>query len=213
MLPTASRPKRGISASILNKASHILNNMPNNKALEEPGAKDGNVSNCWSCTCLSCPPSVQHAWLGKTHPVELKLACVMPARFLLHVGNSLSGRLQASSQRNVQQGTTFNPTWAAAAAGSPPSAAGRLSHAPCLQANWSDGQASNGELVQLSVNHRRTYSEGELQQMETGMVKRPIGPLPCSLSCVLLNTIRYLVCVADNSISCVLLKLTYMRDL
>ena len=43
----------------------------------------------------------------------------------------------------------------------------------CLQANWSDGQASNGELVQLSVNHRRTYSEGELQQMETGMVRRP----------------------------------------
>ncbi len=44
---------------------------------------------------------------------------------------------------------------------------------PCLQANWSDGQASNGELVQLSVNHRRTYSEGELQQMETGVAKGP----------------------------------------
>ena len=45
-----------------------------------------------------------------------------------------------------------------------------------LQANWSDGQASNGELVQLSVNHRRTYSEGELQQMETGTVERPVCP-------------------------------------
>ena len=89
-IPTASRPKRGISASILNKASHILNNMPNNKALEEPGAKDGNVSSCWSCICLSCPPSIQHAWLEKTQPVERRLAWVLSARFLLNTGNEIT---------------------------------------------------------------------------------------------------------------------------
>ena len=76
-VPTACRPKRGLSASILNKASLILNNAPNNKALEEPGAKDGNVSNCWSCPCLSYPASIWHAWhawFEQTQPVERKLA-------------------------------------------------------------------------------------------------------------------------------------------
>ena len=73
-LPIASRPKRGISASILNKASHILNNMPNHKALEEPGAKDGNVSNCRCCTYLWCLPKVWSC-LAQKGPADRAWAC------------------------------------------------------------------------------------------------------------------------------------------
>ena len=117
--------------------------------------------------------------------VELRLAWVLPARFPLHACNLMSGHLQASSQRAVQQGDTPNPAWAATAARSPLSclrspypytqpdtvSAGKLVRWAGLQ--WGAGAAECQPPTHLQRG--RAAADGD----RCG--QRPIGPFPCSL--------------------------------